>query len=267
MLNRCVRADAGEFMKRFLFAVFFLAFMAGCADTATVARVDGQERELSAQRAADQKLALRVDELSREMVDLKERLSLAEKEVSAMRAPQKPQIQSAEPPPPAKIQASTVESKPVEVDIPPPAPAKAPAAGGQQQAEAKPQTPVPQDEASASYATAFAAFRNGKYAKAILDFEDFLIKYSDHDYADDAQYWIGESYFSQGEYEQAIAEFSRLMDRFSLRARSADACLMIGESYDKLGQGEKARAFFSRVVKDYPNSEAARRAGYRLAPR
>ncbi|TLN24231.1 tetratricopeptide repeat protein, partial [bacterium] len=47
----------------------------------------------------------------------------------------------------------------------------------------------------------------------------------------------------------------------------ADACLMIGESYDKLGQGEKARAFFSRVVKDYPNSEAARRAGYRLAPR
>lgn len=269
-------------MTRLCLLFFALTLLAGCANTETVARQDLADRKIEELGAASQKLSMRMDELSREMVDLKERLSKAEKtsraETKSAPAPEAPAPKAVEPPPaPFSVKADKAEEKsPVEMELPAPAPRAAVEAPKPEVKDAKdgaakvspppapPVAPAPPDEPSALYSTAFAGYRNGKYAKAILDFEEFLQKYPDHDYADDAQYWIGESYFSQGEYEQAVVEFARLLERFANKARAADACYMMGESYEKLGQPDKAAAFYRRTVSEYPQSEGARRAKLKL---
>jgi tol-pal system protein YbgF len=268
-------------MARIVILVFAALLLGGCANTETVARQDMADRRIEELSAASQKLSLRMDELSREMVDLKERLSRAEKagkpaETKPAAAAETPAPKPAEAPPAPFSVKGEEKSAPVETELPAPprkAEAEAPkpepkdAKNGTAKAPAPPAppaAPAPPDEPTALYSTAFAGYRNGKFAKAILDFEEFLQKYPDHDYADDAQYWIGESYFSQGEYEQAVVEFARLLERFANKARAADACYMMGESYEKLGQPDKATAFYRRTVSEYPQSEGARRAKLKL---
>lgn len=120
------------------------------------------------------------------------------------------------------------------------------------------------DEASKLYQRAYSTYKQGQYARAILDFEEFVQKFPDHDHADSAQYWIGESYFSQGEYDQAIVEFNRVVDRYPGKTKAPEACLMIGTSYEKLGQADLARTFYRRLIAQYPQSEAAFKAEKKL---
>jgi tol-pal system protein YbgF len=126
--------------------------------------------------------------------------------------------------------------------------------------DAAPKPSVEEAAATKQYTRAFNAYRQGTYGKAILDFEEFLRLYPDHPHADNARYWIGESFYSQGEYKQAVVEFNRVFDRYPHEDKAPDALLKIGHSYEKLGDGKNARVFWRRVANLYPESEAARRA-------
>ena len=124
----------------------------------------------------------------------------------------------------------------------------------------------PANPASADlYRKAFNAYREGRYGQAILDFEDFLRVHPEHEYADNAQYWVGESYYSQGEYEQAVVEFSRVLDRYPHEAKAPDALLKIGLAYENLGQNDRAQVFWGRLQGQHPHSEAAREARQRMS--
>ena len=89
-------------------------------------------------------------------------------------------------------------------------------------------------------------------------------RYPAHEYADSAQFWIGESYFSQGVYEQAIVEFNRVINAYPQGKRAPDALLMIGDSYKKLGQPDRAKAAYNRLIAQHPASEAAYMAKKRI---
>ena len=252
---------------------------AGCASLGFPSGTTQTETRLQRAEQSQSRLEMRLDEMTRNLLQLRERLALQEetqkelvREVSEVRRAQ------AERPPEPPLTVVKVEplSEPLPPPRPPPvaapaldvpkadkpAPLEKPAKIEKTFAPAQTRsTAAGRDrEAADLYRRAFSGFREGRFGQAILDFEDFLRRHPDHEYADNAQYWIGESYYSQGEYEQAIVEFSRVLDRYPDESRCPDALLKLGLCYDKLGDADKARVFWTRLDNKYPDTEAGHQA-------
>ena len=69
----------------------------------------------------------------------------------------------------------------------------------------------PEDE-KAAYDQAFQALKELRYADAAEDFRSFLDRYPNSEYADNAQYWLGESYYVTRNYEIALTAFQTLLN-------------------------------------------------------
>src|SRR5262245_23355563 len=64
------------------------------------------------------------------------------------------------------------------------------------------------------YREAFTTMRRGKPADAVPQFREFLRKNPKSDFADDAQYYIGECYYSTKDYNRAILEFNEVLLKY-----------------------------------------------------
>ena len=125
----------------------------------------------------------------------------------------------------------------------------------------KPQVPTSSDKGlKTQYDAAFTAYSQGDFPTAIARFEAFITAFPSSDLADNAFYWIGESYYAKEDFERAISHFLKLVDRYPHGNKVPDALFKIGLSYSRLKDPERARAFYARVMDNYPFSDAARKA-------
>ena len=115
------------------------------------------------------------------------------------------------------------------------------------------------------YREAFKAYENRQYNDAIEQFEQFVRRYSNHDYADNAVYWMGEAYYGQKEYLLAATEFRRVLDQYPGSNKEADSLLKIGLCYQNLADPAKAQSTYESILKQYPYAEAAKKAAVLLA--
>lgn len=120
------------------------------------------------------------------------------------------------------------------------------------------------DDASADYRTAVELVKAGSHSEAIAGLRAFLRKFPRHDYADNAQYWLGEAFYAQKDYPHALAEFRTVIETYPRGNKVPDALLKVGYCYQALGQGDKARAVLEQVVNLYPKTEPAALATKRL---
>jgi tol-pal system protein YbgF len=116
------------------------------------------------------------------------------------------------------------------------------------------------------YNTAYLDFTRGKYDVAISEFRRYLASFSSSDNADNAQYWIGESYYSLGNLDSAEAGFRQVIVAFPKGNKVPAAEYKLGLVY--VAQNRKAAAIgqLRRVVKEYPGSNEAKLAQERLRP-
>jgi tol-pal system protein YbgF len=108
------------------------------------------------------------------------------------------------------------------------------------------------------YETAYADYTAGQWSLAIQGFETYLKTYPKSELADDAQYYIGESYAGDSKYRDAAAAYERVIRDYPASNILPEAWYKVGISYDRLGQTDKAREAFEFVVKNYPDSDAGR---------
>ncbi len=127
------------------------------------------------------------------------------------------------------------------------------------------------EETVADTADAMELYRRGttalkarEHTAAIAAFRDLVARFPTHDYADNAQYWLGEAYYDQKDYARAIAEFRATVTRYPRGNKVPDALLKIGFAYQSLGESDKARAALQQVVTLYPGSSPAAIASARL---
>ncbi|MBL9014217.1 MAG: tol-pal system protein YbgF [Myxococcales bacterium] len=120
------------------------------------------------------------------------------------------------------------------------------------------------DDAGESYRAAVELVKSGGHGQAIEGLRAFLRKYPRHDYADNAQYWLGEAFYAQKDYPHALAEFRNVIETYPRGNKVPDALLKVGYCYQALGQAEKARAVLEQVVNLYPKTEPAALATKRL---
>lgn len=121
--------------------------------------------------------------------------------------------------------------------------------------------PVKEQQA---YQSAFNLLKAGRYDQAAKSFQSFLAEYPSGKFADNAQYWLGESYYVTRSFDNAMREFTKLVKDHPESQKVTHAMLKIGYIYDELGQKEKAREVLEELTKKYPQSTAAGLAAKRL---
>ncbi|HKK13722.1 MAG TPA: tol-pal system protein YbgF [Gammaproteobacteria bacterium] len=115
-----------------------------------------------------------------------------------------------------------------------------------------------------AYQKALGVLKNGQYQQAAKAFESFIGTYSDSAYADNAQYWLGETYYVTRKFPQSLAAFRKVISQYPKSSKVPDARLKIGYILYEQQKWDKAREALSQVVHDAPDSTAARLAQDRL---
>jgi len=97
------------------------------------------------------------------------------------------------------------------------------------------------------------------YASAISKFRDILARSDAGHYADNCQYWIGESFFALGNYWQAIVEFEKV-NRFQSGNKVSDAQLMVGLALLRAGNRIQATTELNSVLNFFGDAKATQKA-------
>jgi tol-pal system protein YbgF len=114
------------------------------------------------------------------------------------------------------------------------------------------------------YKTAYNDYLRGSYDLAILGFRQYLDNYPGTDLADNAAYWIGESYYRQGKFQQATQEFDGVLTRYPRSDKTASALLKKGFAHLELGQRERGIVQLQQVIRRFAGSDEANLAQQRL---
>jgi tol-pal system protein YbgF len=114
------------------------------------------------------------------------------------------------------------------------------------------------------YTQAFEALKSGNYGASIAGFKQYLANYPSSDLADNAQYWLGETYYVTRDYDNAAVAFRAVGERWPNSRKAPDALLKLGFTQYELKQHADARATLTQVTKRFPDSEAAKLATERL---
>ena len=118
----------------------------------------------------------------------------------------------------------------------------------------------------ADYDQAYAYLHPSRreYKKAIAAFKTFLKKYPGSDLADNALYWLGESYYVTQDNANALKAFERVLAEYPDSDKAAGALLKKGYILDAMGKRSAARKTLQQVQSRYPGSSAASMAKARL---
>ncbi|MCK9622648.1 MAG: tol-pal system protein YbgF [Methylobacter sp.] len=114
------------------------------------------------------------------------------------------------------------------------------------------------------YQQAYEALRNGHNAQAIAEFNTLLSKNPKGEYANNAQYWLGEAYRVNQDVDSARKAFNSVIENYPGSSKVPDALLKLGTIEIEQKNPAKAREYLTRVTTDFPSSTAARLAAKKL---
>jgi tol-pal system protein YbgF len=255
-----------------------LLVLAGCAtteDVAVVQRGQAQMTQEMSQRVAKLEsgqeevrrnqadLGVKLDQMASEMQVLTGRFEesrhqsqRALQEFAALRQTQEQRLREMEQklkslhePPPTSVGAGGAQTSP------------APAQEAKETKEAKvPAKKSPED----LYKEAYDALKEGHPAEAREQFKKFLKLHPKSDLADNAQYWIGETYYVERDYEKAVLAFEELVKKYPKGDKVPGAMLKEAYAFLELKDKSNARTLLKRLVALYPKSEEAALAKKKL---
>ena len=129
---------------------------------------------------------------------------------------------------------------------------------------AAPATEADTDAEKQAYQSALDVLKSGRYEEAATAFRRFIMSYPTGSYADNAQYWLGETYYVTRRYELALEEYQRLISTYPSSRKLTGALLKIGYSHYELGNRSEAERALVDLVERHPQSAAAGLARKRL---
>lgn len=114
------------------------------------------------------------------------------------------------------------------------------------------------------YDTAYADYTAGQWSLAVQGFETYLKTYPKSELADDAQYYVGESYSGDSRFREAVAAYERVIRDYPQSDILPEAWYKVGITYERLAQPDRARAAYEAAVKNFSETDAGRLAKQRL---
>lgn len=114
------------------------------------------------------------------------------------------------------------------------------------------------------YQGAFGLLQQGQYEQAITAFKAQLTQYPQGQRAEDAQYWLAETYYALKKYVTALDTFGKFLEKYPKNPKYAHAQLKIGYIYYELADYVAARAILEQIKENYPGTATAHLAEERL---
>jgi tol-pal system protein YbgF len=187
----------------------------------------------------------RVDELQTSMTELLERIDVLNARI-------------------AKLESGTPASAPAgPAASPPPAPAPIPVTTV---VAPKPlaQAPLRSANLADDYRNALMLFGKSHWADARAAFQRVFDADPSGDLADNALFWIGETYYAAGDYANAMRYYERVTKEYGEANKAPDAMLKMGLAFAKSGDLAMAHKAFDDCIRRYPYSTAAASAKLEL---
>jgi tol-pal system protein YbgF len=125
-------------------------------------------------------------------------------------------------------------------------------------------TPPPQTDGRALYNAAHNDYLKGSYDEALRQFQNYVTTFPSSDLADNAHYWIGETYYRQQRFRQAIEKFAAITRDYPRSDRVAAALLKRSYSHLELGERSQGVLHLQTLVRRYPTTDEAILARQRL---
>lgn len=119
-------------------------------------------------------------------------------------------------------------------------------------------------EEQVAYEAALEAFRAGDFKAAIDGFRGLLSRWPGSAYGASATYWLGSAYYANRDYKNAIATQQQLVEKYKTSPRVPEALLSLAASQLEAKDKKGAAASLNRVIKEFPDTEAAKLARDRL---
>ncbi|MFH1984096.1 MAG: tol-pal system protein YbgF [Pseudomonadota bacterium] len=107
------------------------------------------------------------------------------------------------------------------------------------------------------YDLAKQAYDNGSLETARQGFDALIKAYPDAPQADNAQFWIGETFYREKWYEKAILEYHKVIKNYPKGNKVPAALLKQGLAFSQLKDATNARLVLSELVKKYPDTNEA----------
>ncbi|MBF0209788.1 MAG: tol-pal system protein YbgF [Desulfamplus sp.] len=114
------------------------------------------------------------------------------------------------------------------------------------------------------YNAAKASLDAGKNEVARKQFEAFINRYPTSENADNARFWIADSYYREKWYEKAILEYQRVIEEYPKGNKVASALLKQAYSFANLGEKKNATLILNDLIKKYPQTQEAQSAKEKL---
>jgi tol-pal system protein YbgF len=115
------------------------------------------------------------------------------------------------------------------------------------------------------YREAIMLFGRGRHADARRAFQAVFDSEAAGDLADNALFWIGETYFATGDYTNAVRHYMRVVNEFADQNKAPDALFKIALAQERTGDLALARRTLQQVIEKYPYSSTASSAKAELA--
>ena len=196
------------------------------------------------------------DELRSRLVMVEERADSARVDRARRDSGWIPKLPTVKVAAPAEAAAAAAAAAEREEAAPPPAPSGPPSEPPPQLESEKPKT----DQAVALYTQAKALLDGEQIAAARALFEKMLEAHPDHDLADNALYWIGESWYAQAQWSKAGQAFLRVAKDYPRGNKVPDAMYKLAKCYEKMGDEPGAAEVLRQLARHYPGTPAAKKA-------
>jgi tol-pal system protein YbgF len=135
---------------------------------------------------------------------------------------------------------------------------------------AKPESKIKPDTAAKVpseeelYNRAKQAFDQGNSGQARRGFEELIQRYPNSGNADNAQFWIGETFFREKSYEKSILEYQKVIEKYPKGNKVPAALLKQGHAFLALGDKVNSRLIFEELVRKFPQTAEAKSASDKL---
>ncbi len=114
------------------------------------------------------------------------------------------------------------------------------------------------------YDSAKQLLDQGEHDDARALFEDFLKRFPESDNADNATFWIADSFYRDKWFEKAILEYQKVIEKYPKGNKVSAALLKQGYAFGNLGEKANARLILKELIKKHPGSHEARIAKEKL---
>jgi tol-pal system protein YbgF len=120
-----------------------------------------------------------------------------------------------------------------------------------------PSKPIEARDKISLYEEAYDFFKDKKYKEAREKFEAFMKEFPQDELADNAQFWIAETYYGEKDYETAILAYEAVLKKYPKSEKAQGSLLKQGFSFIEIGDKKTGKTILEKLVEIYPESREA----------